>query len=290
MRIAEKWEGSWGLISEFQQGQLEPVRMGGEWMDVTRLGRGDPLVLVPGLAGSWKLVWPLARSLSRHFEVYTYGLRGDRDSWSGLGGGPRRLQGVGEHAHDLAALIEHLGLKQPAVLGVSLGGAIALELAVEYPESLGALIVQGAEARFPRTMGSTIARHVLERFPLPSDNCFVNQFFHLLYGARPEPGPLVDFVVDRIWETDQSIMAQRLAQLESFDVSDRLWRIDVPTLILAGSRDVIVPTARQQALAQTIAGARSEIIPNAGHLGFLTHRAQVVHSVRKHLKRVKAAV
>src|SRR5262249_59652452 len=103
-----------------------------------------------------------------------------------------------------------------------------------------------------------------------------NEFFHLLFGTKPEPGPLLDFVVERIWETDQSVMAQRLAQLESFDVSDRLWRIDVPTLVLAGGRDVIVPPARQRALADSIAGARFEIIEGAGHVGFLTHRAEVV--------------
>ena len=66
--------------------------------------------------------------------------------------------------------------------------------------------------------------------PLPSDNGFVNQFFHLLYGAKPDPGPFLDFVIDRIWETNQSVMAQRLALLETFDISDRLWRIDVPAL------------------------------------------------------------
>jgi 3-oxoadipate enol-lactonase len=146
------------------------------------------------------------------------------------------------------------------------------------------------EARFQRTIGSTIARRALERFPLPSDNPFINQFFHLLYGAKPEPGPLVDFVVDRIWETDQRIMAQRLAQLESFDVSDRLWRIDSPTLVLAGARDVIVPVARQRAMAEGISGARFELIANAGHVGFLTHRAEVVRDIRRHLRAVKATV
>ena len=71
---------------------------------------------------------------------------------------------------------------------------------------------------------------MLERFPLPSDSRFINQFFHLLFGSKPEPGPLVDFVIDRIWETGQSVMAERLAQLESFDISDRLWSIGAPTL------------------------------------------------------------
>ena len=65
----------------------------------------------------------------------------------------------------------------------------------------------------------------------------------------PEPGPLTDFVVERCWETDQAVMARRLALLENYDVSDRLWRLDMPTLVVAGSRDVIVPATRQKALA-----------------------------------------
>ena len=88
----------------------------------------------------------------------------------------------------------------------------------------------------------------------PVDNPFINQFFHLLYGAKPEPGPLVDFVIDRIWQTDQKVMAERLARLESFDVSDRLWRIDAPTLVLAGARDVIVPVAREQSAGRRDCG------------------------------------
>jgi pimeloyl-ACP methyl ester carboxylesterase len=59
---------------------------------------------------------------------------------------------------------------------------------------------------------------------------------------------------------------------------------------LAGARDVIVPAARQQALARGISSARFAIIEDAGHVGFLTHRAQVVRDVRRHLRGVKAAV
>jgi len=259
-------------------------------VDVIRIGRGEPLVLVPGLAGSWKLVWPLARALARHFEVFLPGLRGDHGDWSSLGESIGEVGSIAGSAEDLATVIDHLGLVQPTVFGVSYGGAVALELATHHSESLGGLIIYGAEARFHRTIGSAIARRVLERFPLPSDNRFVNQFFHLLYGTKPEPGPLVDFVVERIWETDQSVIAERLAQLESFDVSERLWRVEIPTLVLAGKNDVIVPVVRQQALAQAISGARFETIDDAGHIGFLTHHAEVVRSVRRHLKRVEASV
>jgi len=290
MRLAAKWQGPSFLYSFSEAGRRSHLRLGDGFVDVIRLGKGDPLVLVPGLAGSWKLVLPLARRLSRHFEVITYGLRGDGLPSAGFIGPQGRAWDMTAHADDLATLIRHLGLECPAVLGVSFGGAIALQTAVDHPSLLGALIVQGADSRFRSTMGSSVARRVLERFPLPTDNRFVNQFFNLLHGVKPEPGPLVDFVVERIWETDQSIMAQRLAQLENFDVTDRLWQVEVPTLVLAGAKDVIVPAARQKQLAQSIAGARFESVEGAGHIGFLTHRAEFVRQVRRHLSTVKASV
>jgi len=232
----------------------------------------------------------LAQSLARDFQVFVFGLRGDRDPWIGLDGGPGVPWDLSEYAHDLKDLMDRMGLSAPAVMGVSFGGAIALEFAVQYPQSLGALLINGGDARFRTTIASAIARRVLERFPLPSNSPFVNQFFHLLYGKKPEPGPIVDFVNERIWETGQGVMARRLAQLESFDITDQLWRVDVPTLVMAGGRDVIVPAVRQRALADSISGAEFQVIEDAGHIGFLTHRAEVVRGVRRYLKRVKAVV
>lgn len=283
MRVASKRRSGWMLASQLMEGTQRQVCLGrGEWVDVVRVGSGDPIVLVPGLAGGWRLVAPLAQRLSRRFEVIVCGLRGDRFPTAGA-----PALDVSDHARDVAEVIGQLGLERPTVLGVSFGGAIALELAVEQPNRIGALIVHGAEARFHATIGSKIARRVLERFPLPTDNGFVNQFFNLLHGSKPEPGPLAEFVVERCWETDQSVMARRLALLESFDVSDRLWRIDVPTLVVAGSRDVIVPAVRQKALAEAIPGARFEAVEGAGHVGFLTHQAEVATAAARMLRQVR---
>jgi pimeloyl-ACP methyl ester carboxylesterase len=284
MRLAMKRRAEWMLSSYFHEGKEHQVRVAGEWVEVTEMGRGDPIVLVPGLAGGWKLLGPLAHLLARDHRVITYGLRGDRSPI-----GTARPCDVGDLAHDLGSLIDLLGLERPTVMGVSFGGAVALELAVSDPQRLGALVLQGVEARFRMTLAATVARRVLERFPLPSDNRFVNQFFNLLHGGKPEPGPLVNFVVERCWETDQSVMAQRIASLESFDVADRLWRIDVPTLVLAGTRDVVVTPARQRALAESIPGASFGLLEGAGHVGFLTHRAEVTRHVRKLLRSLREA-
>lgn len=243
-------------------------------VDVVRMGQGEPIVILPGLAGGWRLVEPLARQLARRNEVILCGLRGDRAQ-----GGPARPAGVADHADDLLDLLDALRLERPTVLGVSFGGAVALELAAARPGRLGALVTYGAEGRFHVGLGATIALRVLERYPLPHDSAFVNQFFNLLHGREPDNDLLARFVADRLWETDQGVMASRLRALESFDVTDRLWRIDVPTLVLAGTRDVVVPPARQRALADSIPGARFETVPDAGHIGFLTHGPQVARRV-----------
>jgi pimeloyl-ACP methyl ester carboxylesterase len=281
MRIAPRHRSEWLLSSHVYEGQRHQVRLGGEWVDVVQMGHGEPILLVPGLAGGSKLLSPLAALLAKHHHVIVPNLRGD--CFPSTGSWPRDL---GDHADDLVHLIEQLGLERPSVFGVSFGGAIALELAVRHPHRVGALILQGVEARFRITLGAKIARRVLERFPLPSDNGFVNQFFNLLHGGKPEPGPLPDFVVERCWETDQSVMARRIGMLEAFDVSEQLWRLDLPTLVLAGSRDVIVPPSRQRALASAISGARFELLEGAGHIGFLTHRAEVAQHIRRMMRSV----
>lgn len=117
MRLAAKWQGSWSWMGSFDHGHMQSCRLPGGLVDVIRMGRGEPLVMVPGLAGSWKLVWPLARELARHYEVYLPGLKGDRGDWSSLAGSSGEAAGIGESAEDMASLIDHLGLCIPRSSG-----------------------------------------------------------------------------------------------------------------------------------------------------------------------------
>jgi pimeloyl-ACP methyl ester carboxylesterase len=276
MRIAARRRAEWLTSDYVFDGRRRQVGRDGARLEVVEIGKGEPIVLVPGMAGGWKLLAPLARKLARKNRVILYGFRDEFDPLS-----TRPARQIGDHARDLAGLISELCLERPTVFGVSFGGAVALELAVDEPHRIGRLVLSGVESRFRATIASTIARRVLERFPLPDDNPFVNQFFNLFHGGKPGPGPIPRFIVERCWETDQGVMARRLAMLESFDVTDRLWRVEAPTLILAGTKDVVVPPSRQKALADAISGARFESIEDAGHVGFLTHSASVVTHVER---------
>lgn len=282
MRIASKRRRQWLAESPFATEFGASIDARGLHRDVVRLGRGEPIVLVPGLAGGRDLLAPLARRLARTHQVILPSLPGDRGI---LGASPAHE--VAEYADDLARTLDGLRLERPIVMGVSFGGAVALEYAVAHPRKIGGLAIWGAEARFRPTIGTTIARRALERYPLPADNRFLNQFFNLLHGGKPEPGPLADFIVSRCWRTDQSVVAHRLGMLEGFDVSDRLWLLDVPTLVLAGSRDVVIPPSRQRALADSISGAEFARIDGAGHVGFLTHRAEVAGHLTNLVRKVR---
>src|SRR5262245_54390067 len=189
-------------------------------------GEGPPLVLIPGLAGGFELLGPLARLLAAQYRVISYQLRGEDDCFA-----LRRRFGLKDLVEDLAEFLEWHCLETPALCGVSFGGVLALEFATRFPHRLRKLVVQGAGARFERGLLQQVAGMVLARYPLPTDSPFVNQFFNLLFGGRQQPGPLFEFVTRQCWQTDQSVMAHRFQLVEQFDMGRRQERVRVPTLV-----------------------------------------------------------
>ena len=247
-------------------------------VDYCEWGSGPPLVLVPGLAGGYELLGPLAKNLARDFRVISYQLRGEDNCFA-----LRRRFERHDLVADLAEFLDCLCLEKPTLMGVSFGGVLALEFAARYPHRLKDLIVQGAGSRYERGLLQQVAGTVLSRFPLPADNPFINQFFNLLFGGATKKDALFDFVTQQIWQTDQSMMAYRFQLLENFNMAGRLHRIKVPTLILGGARDVLVSQRALAELADGIEHGQVKRLPNCGHLAFVTNPTLVAEKVRRFL-------
>jgi 3-oxoadipate enol-lactonase len=230
------------------------------------------------MAGGYELLGPLAKLLANDFRVISYQLRGEDNCFA-----LRRPFNLDDLVGDLGELLDCLYLENPTIMGVSFGGVLALEFAARHPYRLKDLIVQGAGSRFERGLLQQVASTVLSRFPLPSDNAFVNQFFNLLFGGATKKDALFDFVTRQIWQTDQSMMAHRFHLAESFDISGRLERIRVPSLILAGDRDVLVSARTLSELADGIPNAQLKRLPRCGHLAFATNPALLASQVRRFL-------
>ena len=243
-------------------------------------GDGPPLVLIPGLAGGIQLVSSLATHLSRRFHVYTYQLRGEEG-----GSSLRRSFGLGEQVADLAEFVAYLRLEMPIIVGVSFGAVLGLEYAIQHPCQLAGLAVQGADVRYHRTLLRMIAGQVLAGYPLPPDNAFVNQFYNLLLGGPAGDRKLFEYVAELCWQTEQSVMAHRFALAEQVDLTARVRRIRVPTLLLAGDRDVLVSTEGLRLMRRSIAQARLVKLAGAGHLAFVTHPEKMAQEIGRFAKR-----
>src|SRR5438105_90564 len=265
VNITKEWRSSSGESFRAGYGQTGYARLKHYNLKYCEWGSGPPLVLIPGLAGGYELLGPLARLLAADFRVISYQLRGEDDCFA-----LRQRFGMRDLADDLEEFLGWYGLEAPAVMGVSFGGAVALEFAARHPSRLSRLIVQGAGARFERGLLQRIAGWVLSSYPLPADNPWVNQFFNLLFGRRNTPRPLFDFVTRQCWQTDQGVMAHRFRLVEQFDLSRRLGRVRVPTLALVGDRDLLVSPRSLAELREGICDCRLRRLPGCGHLAFVT--------------------
>lgn len=241
-------------------------------------GEGPPLVVVPGLAGGMNLLQPLLQVLSRTYRVYAYELRGEEEVFA-----LRRPFDLEDLAGDLEEILEGFGLEAPAVLGISFGGAVGLELAMRRPARLRALLLQGIGPRFEPGFLQRLAGLVLSRYPLPSDSPFFNQFFKLFFGMKQPPDALFEFVTRTCWKTDQGVMAHRFRLLERAVFTDRLRTIRVPTLLLAGERDLLVSRQSQNEMAQHLRDVRSVRLGGAGHLACVTHPERLAAEIRSFL-------
>jgi len=243
-------------------------------------GEGPPLILVPGLAGGFQLLGPLARCLAQHFRVITYQLRGEDDCFA-----LRRQFGLEDLVEDLREFMDWLSLERPAVMGVSFGGVLGLELAARYPHRLHSLTVQGCGAKFEQGLVQQIAGMVLSHYPLPPDSPFVNQFFSLLFGGKVNKrGPLFQFVTRQCWQTDQSVMTHRFEMVRGFDITPRLKNIRVPSLVLSGGRDMLVSPRSLTALQAGLRDCRTVELPDCGHLAFVTRPDRVADEVELFLR------
>jgi len=279
VQATSRWLSSSGAAFRPEGGASGYAQLTHYTAEYCEWGEGPPLILVPGLAGGYRLLGPLVSILSQHYRVISYQLRGEDNCFA-----MRRPFGIADLVDDLEEFIDFSCLERPAIVGVSFGGILALEYAARRPHQLHRLVVQGVGSRLDAGLIQKVAGTVLSRFPLPTDNPFVNQFFNLLFGRPQERDALFDFVTRLCWQTDQSVMAHRFQLVETFNLDDKLHRIRVPTLILNGQRDVLVSQRTTRSLCDGIAGAELVRLPRVGHLGAVTHPETIADHVHRFIE------
>lgn len=239
---------------------------------VHETGRGsDTVLLLHPLATSGAIWTPLLAQRPERAEgryrFLALDARGHgSSSWDG---GPFTIEDL---AQDTAAVLDALGVRRAAVVGMSMGGCTAIALAAERPDLVGPLALCDTTADYGPDRVAQWAERAHRARSVPRERQIefqVDRWFSPDF-RRASPDR-VQLVCDAFVGTDSRAHAQACLAMGHFDGTDRLTGITAPTLVVVGAEDYATPPAMAQALADGIPGARLAGFDRVRHLSLLEH-------------------
>lgn len=254
-----------------------------------RRGAGEPLLLIQGMAGH-SLHWGEAflGLLERDFELVLYDHRGLGRSAPCDGSFT-----IADLAGDAAALLDGLGIESAHVLGISMGGMAAQELALAEPErvrtlTLGCTYCGGPGARFTdETVVNALAATILSGDP--DRKLRTGWELNVSPGFATGEGNFEHFSeLAARYPVELPMIFAQLQAIMAHDTSERLREIHAPTLVVHGSADQILAPANGEIVAGLIPGARLELLDGAGHLFFWEQPERAAELVREHVAAARA--
>lgn len=228
-------------------------------------GSGPPLLLVAGLASDGAYWLPAVEPLARHCRVIVVDNRGSGRT------APQDVPiTIGAMAADCAALLRHLDCGRATIVGHSMGGMIAQDCAVRYPDLVErAVLVATGAINSARNNDLFASWAEMLDAGMPSSLWFRNLFYWVLSSAFFQNRATVDALVTlaTTYPYQQSALAFRrqTEALAAFDGTAGLPAPRVPTLVLAGSDDALFPLAANVAFAAAIPGAQFLALDGAAH-------------------------
>ena len=225
-------------------------------------GHGKPLVMIMGLGGDlsgWKHQVPV---FSKHYKVITFDNRG-----IGMSDKPQGPYSPALMAEDTVRLMDFLKIEKANILGISMGGLIAQEIAINYPERIIKLVL-GCTWACQDNDANGITPDMLATYELPPRQGFyrlldasVNKFFN-----RYILIPLLKFQLRRIKEPEITGLMGQSDGIKVHESLDRLPLIKAPALVLTGTKDRVVKPGSSETLSRKIPGAKLVKIKNGSHL------------------------
>lgn len=248
----------------------------------TRQGSGEPLLLVQGMAGHHRM-WgePFLRALADDFDVVSFDHRGIGTSSDVPG--PFTIADL---ADDAAALLDVIGWSDAHVMGSSMGGMVAQELALRHSERVRTLVLGCTYAGGPdATLAAPGPMRMFEAMTSGGVDLAMRVAYeaNLSAGFRADESRFEPFTTAALAVPVPVPTVMRQAQAAfAHDTSRRLAEITAPTLVVHGSADEMIAAVNGGHIAGLISGARLESLDGLGHLFWWEQPDAVASLVRSH--------
>ncbi|MGA8619004.1 MAG: alpha/beta fold hydrolase [Candidatus Sulfotelmatobacter sp.] len=236
-------------------------------------GQGEPVLLIMGLgypSYMWYRTRPLLASRYRTVALDNRGV--------GRSDVPQGPYPIAVMASDAAAVLDAAGIESAHVFGVSMGGMIAQELALQYPARVRSLILGCTAAGGPTAVpAEPEAIQMLMKRGQMSPEQAAEAAVPFIYDPTTLRERIdEDLAIRRPWFPSPEGYAAQLQGIRGWEAYSRLGQIGAPTLVIHGESDRLIPPGNANLTAQRIPGAKLVIIPRASHL-FFTDQPEVAH-------------
>lgn len=250
------------------------------------IGAGHPVLFLSGLGGTRMGWWKQIEPFSRKFHVINMDNRDAGDSALGT-----RPYSIADMAEDTAGVIRNLDLGRTHVIGISMGGMIALELVVRHPELVDKLVLVSTTAGGPTNVN---AKPEIAALLVRSEEDLekrIRRTYTAIAGEgymAAHPQDLDQIVKDLVAKpmSSESYQRQLNASMGHIykGVADQLAQIAAPTLVIHGDTDPLIPYPNGKYLGEHIKGARLSTYPGVGHLVPIEAPEQFNHEVIEFLE------
>jgi 3-oxoadipate enol-lactonase len=235
-------------------------------------GEGEPLLCVMGLSAD-HLAWTLqVPAFSARYRTIVFDNRDVGQSFRAEG-----PYDVTDMARDTLALADGLGLERFHLLGMSLGGTIAQELALAAPErvqSLHLIVTYAWAGRWGREFARLWGRAAAQRSDEEHIDWLILQTVSQEFYENEEAVEFLrNMMLGNPYPQPRDAFLRQLDAGARHDARDRLGALRVPTHVIAGERDLLVPAWKSEEIAQGIPGAKLSVVPRAPH-GINVERAE----------------
>jgi 3-oxoadipate enol-lactonase len=226
-------------------------------------GAGDPLLLIMGLgypSDAWYRTRPV---LAGKYKTIALDNRGVGRSEMPPGPYPIALM-----ASDAAAVLDAAGVERTHIFGISMGGMIAQEFALQYPKRVRSLVLGCTAAGGPHAVRAEpiVTEMLMARGDMTQEEAAQAALPYIYDPGTSRHLIDEDLAMRRPWFPHQEAYKAQLQGILAWESYSRLSQIASPTLVIHGESDRLVPAGNGKLIAQSIAGAKLLMLPNASHI------------------------